>query len=246
MKIQAIQYVALDVHQATLPVSVREGSGGWRDRVRLHQLKVACRRQVVSCRHSLLARENTNELYHPHLPMKPELIGYFAKRRTLKPPFLGAPNVIEICSVSPCIAAPPHGWIEHWIHNDWYVYNSPDEARRIAKDDPDQGDFAIYAYGLWPVAFAEDTQPLEIGVSPTALTEQFEHLGFDVVSRDMTPMFECSPLSCNSMASEVPANEYCLLSSLEEAEKFARRCAKEQPEPGTYFIVDVWRERSGA
>ena len=190
-------------------------------------------------------QDDANELYHQHLPMNPKLIGYFAKRRTAKPTFLDAPNVIEICSVSPCIAAPPDGWIEHWTHNDWFVYNSPDEARRVAKNDL-ESDFAIYAYRLLPVAFAEDMEPLEITVSPTALPEHFEPLGFDVVSRDMTPMFECSPLSCNSMAPEAPINEYCLLSSLEEAEKFARRCAKEQPEPGTYFVVEVWRERSGA
>jgi hypothetical protein len=177
--------------------------------------------------------------------MKPELIGYFAKRRTPTPAFLDAPDVIEICSVSPCIALPPDGWIEHWTHNDWFVYNSPDEARRVTTNDL-EGEFAIYAYRLLPVAFDDDVQPLEITVSPTPLTEEFERLGFDVASRDMTPMFECSPLSCNGMAANVPVNEYCLLSSLEEAKKFARRCAKEQPEPGTYFVIEVWRERSGA
>jgi hypothetical protein len=173
--------------------------------------------------------------------MKPELIGYFAKRHTPAPASLDAPNAIEICSVSLCIAAPPDGWIEHWTHNDWFVYDSPDEARRVAMNDLDS-EFAIYAYRLLPVAFGDDTQPLEITVSPTPLPENFERLGFDVASRDMTPTFECSPLSCNGMAAEVPVNEYCLLSSLEEADAFARRCAKEQPEPGTYFVIEVWRE----
>ena len=55
-------------------------------------------------------------------------------------------------------------------------------------------------------------------------------------------MFECSPLSCNGLATEVPVNRACLLDSLEEAVALARRCAREQPEPGSYFVVEVWRE----
>lgn len=51
--------------------------------------------------------------------------------------------------------------------------------------------------------------------------------------------FECSPLSCNSMAADYHANEFCLFPSLEAAIIGAERFSIEQPEPGDYYIVEV-------
>jgi hypothetical protein len=70
----------------------------------------------------------------------------------------------------------------------------------------------------------------------------YRQLGWDVASKSYSPEFEGSPLSCNGMATEVQVNGACLLNSLEAAIALARRCAREQPEPGNYFVVEVWRE----
>ncbi len=51
--------------------------------------------------------------------------------------------------------------------------------------------------------------------------------------------FECSPLSCNGMAGEIPVNRYCLLDNVEQALRVAARFDEEQPEPGDYFVVEV-------
>ena len=86
----------------------------------------------------------------------------------------------------------------------------------------------------------------EVSISVVSAAEPippfFERLGWDVASRSFTPGFECSPLSCNGLATDTGINEFCLLKSEEEAVAFARRCAAEQPEPGTYFVIEIWRE----
>jgi len=102
-----------------------------------------------------------------------------------------------------------------------------------------------YAYRLLPVAF-EPTgteAPLQLdNVTPQPIPEPFRRIVYDVVSRGFSATFECSPLSCNGMAFEAAVNEFCLLDRLTDAVEFARRCALEQPEPGSYFVVEVWRE----
>jgi hypothetical protein len=112
------------------------------------------------------------------------------------------------------------------------VFDSPEVAREIAAKRVSNP--IVYAYRV-PLASE--------GVNPSPLPSSFERIGFDVARRSFTPQFECSPLSCNGMAQEVAVNEQCLLDSLPTAVEFARRCAREQPEPGSYFVIEVWRER---
>jgi hypothetical protein len=66
-------------------------------------------------------------------------------------------------------------------------------------------------------------------------------LGFDCVGKSMYTAlgFECSPLSCNEMASEIAANQFCLFTDLDGAIAGAERFAVEQPEPGDYYVVEV-------
>jgi hypothetical protein len=43
------------------------------------------------------------------------------------------------------------------------------------------------------------------------------------------------------MAEEVPVNRFCLLGTLDEAIAFAERCAREEPEPGPFYVLEVLR-----
>jgi hypothetical protein len=51
----------------------------------------------------------------------------------------------------------------------------------------------------------------------------------------------CSPLFCNGLAEQFPANEWCLVDDLERAILLARRLAADEfaVEPGPYLIVEV-------
>jgi hypothetical protein len=70
------------------------------------------------------------------------------------------------------------------------------------------------------------------------LQKQLE--GFDVVTFWARNAPECSPLSCNSLAGEIPTNVHCLMNSFEEAEAALNGGAFENCEPGPYRIMAVY------
>lgn len=185
---------------------------------------------------------------------EPTLIGYFAKLTTKRPDWLKAPQVNEICSASTCISRADWDWINEWKHNEIWLYDSPELALGVVPAET-LNVCDLYAYRLYPVRFIKGSRKPFIfpEVKPVALNGSFEQLGFDLFSRtfesvsECAPFFECSPLSCNNLAAEVPTNRYCLLDTAEEA--FALAPRMETPgetlrgEPGPYHVVEVWRQR---
>jgi hypothetical protein len=171
------------------------------------------------------------------------LIGYFLKGTSVPS---GSdwwpPSVVEICSVSHCLNTPPRGWIDRWLHNDFGFFNSRNDARTIFGEAP-QG-YRLFAYRLLPERFEKGRREAfaipQLSVEP--LSDRFASLGFDVTNKSDSIHFECSPLSCNGLAKEVPVNCFCLLDTLAEAESFAERCSREEPEPGQYFVLEILRE----
>ncbi len=173
------------------------------------------------------------------------LAGYFPKETSLPDGWSVSAGVTEICSVSNCINHQPEGWIETWLHNDWGFFNRVSDTISMCEEPRE---FTVYAYRLWPQRFLSGAvENLVLAALPVEpVPENFGSLGFDVVSKSVSSFFECSPLSCNGLASEAPVNAYCLLDDLEEAIAFAERCAKEQPEPGSYYVLEVLRARDVA
>ncbi|MBL8220679.1 MAG: hypothetical protein JNL62_15720 [Bryobacterales bacterium] len=174
------------------------------------------------------------------------LIGYFPKQTAVPRAWDHAPHVTSICSISTCIGSAPEGWMERWIHNDWGYFASVDDARSTIP----QGarDFTLFAYRLFPRRFIHhETEPIELELPPIEpLPPAFHSIGFDVVSRSYSAFFECSPLSCNGLAIQIPVNMFCLLDTLDQAAALAQRFAIEQPEPGSYYVIEVLRESSPA
>jgi hypothetical protein len=173
--------------------------------------------------------------------------GYFAKRITQKPEWLQAPSVREICSASCCISTGPDDWVGRWLHNEFGWFNRVTDA--LAMIPPDQhGAYRLFAYRMFPALFRDGdrhTILVPSDVHPEPIPPTFLSLGFDSISKSMPSVlgFECSPLSCNSMAIEITANEYCLFDSLDSAIAGAKRFSIEQPEPGEYFVVEVLESR---
>jgi hypothetical protein len=174
--------------------------------------------------------------------------GYFVKRVESTPESLNAPGVAEICSVSDCISKAPTGWIELWLHNELGWFNRISDAMKLMPTEAPSA-YRLFAYRLCPERFrngiaAQVVVPAD--VRPDPIPEGFQSLGFDAVSKSMESMlgFECSPLSCNSMASDIRANTHCLFASLEEAIAGATQFSIEQPEPGDYYVVEVLAQRA--
>jgi len=169
--------------------------------------------------------------------------GFFAKHIEPRPEFLHVPGVREICSVSECISSGPENWIDLWLHNDLGWFNRMADARR-AIPPGQESQFRLFAYRMHPEVFtAGGRVPFTVpdSVQPEPIPAEFRRLGFDSASKSMESILglECSPLSCNGMAEEIVANEFCLFPGLNEAIAGAQRFAAEQPEPGDYYVIEV-------
>jgi hypothetical protein len=169
--------------------------------------------------------------------------GYFARRIEPRPDLLNASGVREICSVSECISSGAEGWISAWRHNGFGWFNTIAEALAVVPDGQRAG-FRLFAYRIHREVFrGSQRTALSVpdDVQPEPLPDAFRSLGFDSASKSSEQglSLECSPLSCNGLASELPVNEHCLFPTLEAALAGAERFAVEQPEPGEYYVVEV-------
>ena len=177
--------------------------------------------------------------------MTPTPIGYFPKRTSKDVAWLETPGVEEICSVSAHMSKGPEDWINHWQHNAMWVFDSPDVAWSVLPLAL-RNEFDLYFYRMYPVRFVHGQQePFEIpklAVEPA--DSHFRLLGFDPVSRTYDNDFECSPLSCNRIAAEIPVNKWCLLENADQALKIAKHFSEMEPEPGPYYLVEVSRQES--
>lgn len=175
--------------------------------------------------------------------------GYFPKRILARPEWLEVPAVREICSVSECMSPGPPNWIERWLHNELGWFNRREDALAVIPPGCER-EYRLFAYRIHHEVFTEDERvPLVLpsDVHPEPIPDTFRSLGFDCANRSMPDVlaFECSPLSCNAMAVELETNELCLFPTFELAVAGADRFAREQPEPGDYYLIEVLEGPTG-
>jgi hypothetical protein len=169
--------------------------------------------------------------------------GYFAKLIEPTPDWLHGQSIREICSVSTCISCGPEDWVDHWRHNELGWFNTIEDAWSVVPE-AERHRYRLFAYRMGLIRFRQG-EPLEVpvpaDVHPAQIPASFVSLGYDAVSRSMETVlgFECSPLSCNSMAEEIPANEFCLFGTEAAATAGAQAFSVQQPEPGDYYVVEV-------
>lgn len=172
--------------------------------------------------------------------------GYFPKRRTLLPEGYALPGVVDIASVSDCIAKGPEDWIKSCTFNELGFFDTVDIAESLVPE-PYRSQFDIDAYEFLGERFAGGlaepwTVPKLICNPPGS---NFEPLGFDVVSKSAAAFFECSPLSCNGAAKTFTANAHCLFDAGDDAIAAAKVFSKGSSEPGPYYVARISRLRHG-
>lgn len=175
----------------------------------------------------------------------PVLIGYFPKQIERRPSWLKAPQVELICSVSECVSSGPDDWMEPWIHTDFGTFKTEDDAWQVVPGGRENPAFELLAYRMFPAVFElgakrERSMP---SIDAQPLAAHYFKLGYDcVVSAPYH--FECSPLSCNHAAEEIPTNRYCLLDDLDEALRHAATFSDptQDYEPGAYVVIEIWAE----
>jgi hypothetical protein len=107
--------------------------------------------------------------------------GYFLKKVTSRPEGYDLPGVVDIASVSNCIAKGPDDWIESGTFNDLGFFDDIDTAESIVPE-PDRSQFDLHAHEFLDERFAGGLAELW-AIPPLACKRpgsDFEPLGFDV------------------------------------------------------------------
>ena len=173
-------------------------------------------------------------------------LGYMAKQVVRDPDWLGASQVKEICAVSNCISKKFCDYVTYWQHNGYWFFNSLMKIEYVChKAGLNILDFTLFYYEGHDLQYDAQVKTwssyrpesdFEAAVNPPQTARR---LGFDVVTFSTQTQPECSPLSCNLLAEEVPVNEHCLLDSLEAAIQLLESGACDNTEPGPFRIIGV-------
>jgi hypothetical protein len=173
--------------------------------------------------------------------------GYLYKKVAARPEWLKAGNVADIYSLSGCISEDFADYVNFWKHNGYWLFDSPEVITEIAVSAGiDLSGTTLFYYEVYEYEFDEDTKawsefPPEPSFTTDVREPAFKHLeGFDVVTFTARTSPECSPLSCNSLAAEIPVNRHCLFDTFDAAKAALESGLFRNSEPGPYRIFAVY------
>jgi hypothetical protein len=173
-------------------------------------------------------------------------VGYMAKYVRSRPDWLKAGNIVDIYSVSNCISSEFADYINDWMHNGYWFFDSPQIIRDVAqKHAVDLAETRLFYYEIYEKEFLKDKKAwTSFEPEPTFKTDvlvpENKHLeGYDIVSFSAGTSPECSPLSCNSLADAIATNSHCLLESFDLAKNLLLQGKFSNAEPGPYRIFAV-------
>jgi hypothetical protein len=171
--------------------------------------------------------------------------GYLAKRVCRKPDWLRAQQVADIYSVSGCISEVFADYVDFWKHNGFWLFDAPEIIQNIAQENSiDLGGTSLFYYEVYEKEF-DGTAWHPYGPDSSFKTSVVVPVdkrleGFDVVTFWSHNLPECSPLSCNHLAQDLPTNSHCLFPSFDNAETNVTNGAFNNSEPGPYRIFSVY------
>jgi hypothetical protein len=174
-------------------------------------------------------------------------VGYMAKRVKARPEWLPADRVRDVYSVSACVSRDFADYINFWKHNGYWFFDSPRVILELAQQGSiDLAGTTLFFYEAYERQFVHDRGEW-VGFEPErafptdVLVPDIRTLeGYDVVTFSAGTSAECSPLSCNALATDVRTNAHCLLDSLERARRLLEDGTFRNAEPGPYRILAVY------
>ena len=173
-------------------------------------------------------------------------VGYMAKRVSLKPQSVNADRVTDIYAVSDCISRDFADYIDYWKHNGYWFFDSPEIILQLADQHSiDLTGTRLFFYethelefddvdGTWAPFKPEPSFTTQVLVPP-----EKSLAGYDVVTFSVGAGAECSPLSCNSLATKLETNPHCLLDSFERAQQYLEEGRFKNSEPCPFRIFAV-------
>jgi hypothetical protein len=173
--------------------------------------------------------------------------GYMYKRVALRPEWLQTDQVADIYSLSGCVSQYFAEYIKYWKHNGYWLFNSPNAMEEIAADAGSSlSDMTLFYYEVYEQELDEGSKEW-VSVAPEAsfetnvlLPQEKQLHGFDIVTFSCGTSPECSPLSCNGLAANVPVNSHCLFNSFEEAAQSLAGGVFNNTEPGPHRIFAIY------
>jgi hypothetical protein len=173
--------------------------------------------------------------------------GYMAKRVCAKPDWLAVDSVVDIYSVSGCISKDFADYINYWKHNGYWLFDSPEIIAELARDHSiDLTGTKLFYYEIYELEFRENErdwrliEPESSFVTNVAVPKQKYLEGYDVVTCSCGNAPECSPLSCNLLATSMTVNQHCLFDSFEAAKQHLEGGQFNDSEPGPCRIFAVY------
>ena len=174
-------------------------------------------------------------------------VGYMAKKVIKKPDWLKADVVQDVYSVTNCLSKDFADYIKYWKHNGYWFFDSPEIIEDLAKENSleFQGTKLFY-YEVYELEFHDDENvwrefKLEASFRTDVVIPNIKFLeGYDIVTFSVGTSPECSPLSCNSLASIIKTNKHCLFDSFEEAKQSLEKDQFKNSEPGPFRIFAVY------
>ena len=155
------------------------------------------------------------------------------------------PNIADVYSVGSCVNEDFADYIDFWKHNGYWLFDSPQIIQSVAGEHsiPLEGTKLFYyeAYEMeftgkeWRAFFPESSIITNIAPPLQKVLE-----GFDVVTFSAGNSPECSPLSCNGLADDIPTNRHCLIEGIEDAKAALNSEKFKGGEPGPYRIFAVY------
>ncbi|MBX9689750.1 MAG: hypothetical protein K2X27_23780 [Candidatus Obscuribacterales bacterium] len=175
-------------------------------------------------------------------------VGYMLKTVVRSPSWIGVESVVDIYSVSACVAHNFTDYIHFWKHNGYWLFDSPQIIRELAEaENIDVSEMTMFYYEAYETEY-DDTSKQWLAFSPdhsfaTLIVESENKRleGYDVCTFSFRNSPECSPLSCNSLATEMPVNEHCLFKTFEDAKSALENGKFINSEPGPFRIIAVYK-----
>jgi len=173
-------------------------------------------------------------------------LGYMAKRIVDRPDWLDVPSVQDVYAVSDCISTDFTDYINFWAHNGFWFFDEPSLITRLCTEHGVLlDDLTFVYYQAHPQQFDTVGHSWhDFGPDPGSKTDvspptKPSLLGYDIVCYSMQNAPECSPLSCNHVASDVQVNSHCLIDTLDHAIECLETGVFDNAEPGPMRIIAV-------
>ena len=174
-------------------------------------------------------------------------VGYMLKRVLARPSWIKTDSVADIFAVSPCCSENFTDYFSYWRHNGFWLFNKPSDMDYIvAREGISRDGLKLFYYEVYERQFDEDEirwsnfAPDASFVTNAEKPRTARLEGFDVVSFASGTSPACSPLSCNSLADELPVNPHCLFETFQEARDALDAGRFNNSEPGPFRIFSVY------